>query len=529
MWGIIPAAGVGSRIQPLAFSKELLPVGSRLDGDVERPRAVSEYLVERMVLAGARKLCFVIAPGKSDILDYYGGAVGRATVTYVVQPRAAGLCDAVFRALPLVEAGETVAIGLPDTIWFPDDGLCSLPEDRLSFLLFPVEHPEFFDAVVAEESGRVQEIQVKQRGARSNWIWGAFKMPGSVLRDLFELWCRRGREDEYFGTLVNAYLKEGGEAVGVRAGTAYVDVGTLHGYREAIHLLDRGNGALRPAPAPASRADERQSGNGSSAALNRADGGARTREQIERRVRALAPWFHNMDLGGVWTAPDHFLGDYPALKWNAFKDALPADLSGRTVLDIGCNAGFYSIQMKRRGAHRVVGIDSDEHYLAQARFAAEVSRTEIEFRQLTVYDVAKLGEKFDVVLFMGVLYHLRHPLLALDLIHDNAAAGLLVFQSMQRGSRAVAEVGGDYTFWQSDQFDDPGYPRLHFVERKYCGDETNWWVPNRACVEAMLRSSGFEMVAHPEDEVYVCRRTEIPDPPDGPRAVYPARGAARHA
>lgn len=239
MWGIIPAAGLGSRIQPLAFSKELLPVGSRLDGETERPRAVSEYLVERMLLAGADKLCFVISPGKSDILAYYGDRVGGATVCYVVQPGAGGLCDALFRAAPLVHAEERVLIGLPDTIWFPEAGLRELPAEKLGFLLFPVEKPEFFDAVVADEAGRIGEIQVKQKGAASKWIWGAFGMPGRVFHELHALWRQEGRGDEYIGTLVNAYLAAGGEAVGVRAGEAYVDVGTLHGYREAINLLAR--------------------------------------------------------------------------------------------------------------------------------------------------------------------------------------------------------------------------------------------------------------------------------------------------
>src|SRR5256714_11099608 len=162
MWGIIPAAGAGSRIQPLAFSKELLPVGSRLDGDTERPRAVSEYLVERMIVGGATKICFVIAPGKSDILEYYGGSLGGASISYVVQPQPGGLCDAIFRALPLIHPDEAVVVGLPDTIWFPEDGLCALAEDALSFLLFPVDRPEFFDAVVTDGEGQVMEIQVKQ-------------------------------------------------------------------------------------------------------------------------------------------------------------------------------------------------------------------------------------------------------------------------------------------------------------------------------------------------------------------------------
>lgn len=237
MWGIIPAAGVGSRIQPLAFSKELLPVGSRNDDGVERPRAVSEYLVERMILAGADRICFVIAPGKSDILEYYSGRVYSADVCYAVQPQASGLCDALFRATPMIHRDDIVCIGLPDTIWFPENGLCALPHDKLSFLLFPVEHPERFDAVVVDESGRVLEIQVKKTDANSYWIWGAFKMPGSIFHDLHALWLARDRRDEFMGTLVNEWLHCGGDAQGVRAGTAYVDVGTINGYREAIQLL----------------------------------------------------------------------------------------------------------------------------------------------------------------------------------------------------------------------------------------------------------------------------------------------------
>jgi glucose-1-phosphate thymidylyltransferase len=240
MWGIIPAAGAGSRIQPLAFSKELLPVGGRLDGEIERPRAISEYLVDRMITAGVTKICFVIAPGKSDILEYYGGGrIDFASFSFVVQPRPSGLCDAIFCAAPFIAADESVCIGLPDTIWFPQDALCALPEEKLSFLLFPVEHPEFFDAVLTDAEDCVVEIKVKQRDAGSRWIWGAFRMPGAVLQDLRALWLQRERRDEYFGTLVNAWLQRGGRAVAIRAGESYVDVGTLHGYREAIRILSR--------------------------------------------------------------------------------------------------------------------------------------------------------------------------------------------------------------------------------------------------------------------------------------------------
>src|SRR6185437_6046852 len=241
MWGIIPAAGNGTRIQPLAFSKELLPVGSREDAAGEHPKAVSEYLLERMMLAGAGKICFVISPGKSDILQYYGSRVGQADLAYVVQPRAAGLCDAIFRARPLIHSEEAVVVGLPDTIWFPADGLRALPADRLSFLLFPVEHRELFDAVVTDERGRVSHIEVKARDAHTCWVWGAFRMPGRIYHELHDFWRARGAADEYVGTLVNAWLAQGGEAAGVRAGAAYVDVGTLHGYREAVRLLAGGS------------------------------------------------------------------------------------------------------------------------------------------------------------------------------------------------------------------------------------------------------------------------------------------------
>ncbi|MES2712374.1 MAG: TIGR04290 family methyltransferase [Pseudomonadota bacterium] len=246
-----------------------------------------------------------------------------------------------------------------------------------------------------------------------------------------------------------------------------------------------------------------------------------TPPEIAARARALGPWFHNMDLGGVATAPDHPLGDYPGVKWRRFAASIPADLRGLSVLDIGCNGGFYAIEMSRRGARRVVAIDTDEHYLAQARFAAEVTGAAIEFRNLSVFDVAQLGERFDIVLFMGVLYHLRHPLLALDLIHEHVAGDRMVFQSLQRGTNRVAPVEPDYPFADVAPFADAGFPRLHFIEHRYAGDLTNWWIPNRACTEAMLRNAGFAIEARPEEEVYLCRRV---DAPYGAAAVYPSAG-----
>lgn len=232
---------------------------------------------------------------------------------------------------------------------------------------------------------------------------------------------------------------------------------------------------------------------------------SRTVHEIERRIRELDPWFHNLSLSGIQTAPHHFLGDYPSAKWQNFQHAIPRDLTGMTVLDIGCNAGFYSIEMKRRGARRVLGIDHDERYLQQARFAAEVLDLNIAFQQMSVYEVPRLRERFDLVLFMGVFYHLRYPLLALDLLRQHVTKDWFIFQSMLRGSRSILDLEEDYPFSERAIFDKPGFPRMHFVEKDYSQDPTNWWIPNRACAEAVLRSAGFTIESMPEAEVFVCR------------------------
>lgn len=228
--------------------------------------------------------------------------------------------------------------------------------------------------------------------------------------------------------------------------------------------------------------------------------------KLKREIEALSPWFQNLRINGLQTAPNHFLGDYPSLKWARFKHALPDDLGGRSVLDIGCNAGFYSLEMKRRNAGRVLGIDTDMHYLRQAEFAARQAQADIEFRQMSVYDVASLEEKFDLVIFMGVLYHLRHPLLALDLLYEHAVGDQMLFQCMQRGEREVAALEDDYDFFDTRIFDQHGYPKLFFVENRYSNDPTNWFIPNKAAVEAMLRSAGFLIKANPEREVYVVEK-----------------------
>ena len=232
--------------------------------------------------------------------------------------------------------------------------------------------------------------------------------------------------------------------------------------------------------------------------------------ELDARIAALGPWFHNLRLDGRQTAPDHFLGDHPAVKWRGFRHLLPEELSGMTVLDIGCNAGFFALEMKRRGADLVVAVDSDPRYLAQAALASEVAGLTLDLRQASVYDVAALGRRFDLVLFLGVLYHLRYPLLALDLLHEHAVGDTLLFQSLLRGDSGLEPVAGDYPFADVMPFERPSFPRLHFVEAAYAGDPTNWWIPNRAGAEAMLRSAGFAIEGHADPDVWRCTRTERP-------------------
>jgi len=237
------------------------------------------------------------------------------------------------------------------------------------------------------------------------------------------------------------------------------------------------------------------------------------RAVLEQRVRQLGDWFHNLDLLGVATAPNHFLGDFPNVKWKHIAAAIPKDLSGARVLDIGCNGGFYAIEMKRRGAARVLGIDVDDRYLRQGRFAAQTLGLEIEFEKRSVYEVDAIAGQFDYVLFMGVFYHLRYPLFALDkVIKKIRPGGRLIFQTMLRGSSEVKQWKSDYSFWEMKFFSDPAYPVMHFVENSYANDYTNWWIPNCAAAEAVLRSSGLEIVDHPEAETWVCEpKTAVRD------------------
>jgi len=221
-------------------------------------------------------------------------------------------------------------------------------------------------------------------------------------------------------------------------------------------------------------------------------------------IASLGPWFHNLHLpDGRQTAPDHFLGDFPSFKWQELAGQIPEDLAGWRALDVGCNAGFYSFELAKRGA-TVLGIDSDPHYLRQAEWAAgELGLTDrVSFRRQQVYDLAREGGQFDLVLFMGVLYHLRYPLLGLDIV-CRLVRRLMVFQTLTLPGREVADQL-DHRINEREALLAPGWPRAAFIEHRFAGDPTNWWILNHACVEALLRSSGMKVTGHPGHELYLC-------------------------
>ena len=208
------------------------------------------------------------------------------------------------------------------------------------------------------------------------------------------------------------------------------------------------------------------------------------------------------------TCPDHWLGDFPSFKWQQLATHLPQDLAGWSCLDIGCNAGFYTFELAGRGAS-VLGIDVDERYLRQARWAAKQFdlQDQVRFERMQVYDLARRDERFDLILFMGVLYHLRYPMLGMDIVAQRVNR-LLVFQTLEMPGDEIFDAAADYTIDQRDVLREPGWPKAAFVEHHFVGDPTNWWVLNRACSEAMLRSAGMRIVGTPGHEIYLCE----PDP-----------------
>jgi tRNA (mo5U34)-methyltransferase len=199
-------------------------------------------------------------------------------------------------------------------------------------------------------------------------------------------------------------------------------------------------------------------------------------EALKREVEAI-PWWHQIDLGNGIITP----GDDPTpTRLKHLK--IPEDLTNLTVLDVGAWDGFFSFEAERRGARRVLATDSfcwgqgGWGTKAGFEFARRALGSRVEDRTIDPLDLnPETVGTFDLVLFIGVLYHMRHPLLALERI-ASVTNGMLILQTQVD---LVAISRPAIAFYEGSEFNN---------------DPTNWCGPNPAAVLAMLRASGFERV-----------------------------------
>lgn len=228
-------------------------------------------------------------------------------------------------------------------------------------------------------------------------------------------------------------------------------------------------------------------------------------KNIQKTIKSYEPWFHNLHLpDGSQTAPAHPLGDFPLFKWKEIQSFIPSNLDGWRALDIGCNAGFYTFELARRGAF-VTAIDIDDHYLEQAKWASSLFglSQNIVFKKMQLYELSRSQERYDIVWFMGVLYHLRYPLLSLDII-NRITDKLMVFQTMTIPGNEEKSIPKNILLDERNILCNSWWPKMAFVEKNIEDDPTNWWVPSYGCAKSLLRASGFKVIGEPCHETFIC-------------------------
>ena len=239
-----------------------------------------------------------------------------------------------------------------------------------------------------------------------------------------------------------------------------------------------------------------------------------TPDEKRAGVERLSPWFHRIDLGdGVVTKGASVAGeaaDHPLPTWGVVSKALPDDLSGASVLDVGCNAGFYSVEAMRRGAARVLGVDAQRHEVRQASFVARALGLPMEFRRMSVYDLSpETVGVFDVTLALGLVYHLKHLVHGLERLHS-VTGELLVLETAVLLPELVPTDPVSYVQGALARTLHP----IGYVENSPDAKEAvfNWFVPSVGAMGAMLSDVGFDdvrCVATPGDRaVFVCRKRE---------------------
>ena len=243
-----------------------------------------------------------------------------------------------------------------------------------------------------------------------------------------------------------------------------------------------------------------------------------TSTEIMTRVESLAPWFHCIDLGdGLVTKTKSAIGepvDHPRPTWESVKLCVPGDLTGQSVLDVGCNAGFYSIEMKRRGALRVLGLDSQRDLIKQAEFVRDVLSLDIEYERKSVYDLDPfLMGQFDVTLALGLIYHCKHLVLALEKLFLVTRRLLVLETAVYPPEKAPA------SFEYEEGGERPTLHPLAYVENRPEAKEAvyNWFLPSTAALSALLKNVGFDEIqvfppANPDRAVLACiKRQPFPD------------------
>ena len=238
-----------------------------------------------------------------------------------------------------------------------------------------------------------------------------------------------------------------------------------------------------------------------------------TPEEIRAELKRLEPWFHRIDLGGgLFTKTESVMGepvDHPFGNWQTIQKLLPLDLSAKTLLDVGCNAGFYAFEAKRRGARRVLGVDGQRQHVRQGLFVRKLLGLDVEFRRLNVYelDTRSIGQ-FDITLALGLLYHLKHPILALEKLFLVTSELLVIETAIMPPERTPESFS--HPLGKQQMLLHP----ISLVENPASAKEQvfNWFLPSIEGLKALLRTTGFVdvMVVEAKNEraVVTCRKPE---------------------
>jgi tRNA (mo5U34)-methyltransferase len=246
-----------------------------------------------------------------------------------------------------------------------------------------------------------------------------------------------------------------------------------------------------------------------------------TRDEIQSGLKTLKPWFHRIDLGnGIFTKTESVMGepvDHPRETWEIIQQCLPADLTGKSVLDVGCNGGFYCVEAKRRGAARVLGVDGQRQHVRQALFVRKVLGLDLEFRRFSVYDLepAKVG-RFDITLALGLVYHLKHLVLALERLYAVTKELLIVETAIIPPEQTPA------SFVQAlGEIRQKLHPLVYAENPPEAKEQVyNWFLPSPEALRALLLNTGFQDVTVfsviRDRAVLVCRKS----PDAAPTSVH---------